>query len=103
MLAKEMKDYNDIIGYLANQYLIAPPGKMLAYSNLGYTLLGIVIERVSKKKYIDYVQRNIFNPLGIEANFICSPEDFRQHRSRQSSDSASEPLRGEHNVLLPDL
>ncbi|NLT01009.1 MAG: beta-lactamase family protein [Acholeplasmataceae bacterium] len=80
MLAKEMKDYNDIIGYLANQYLIAPPGKMLAYSNLGYTLLGIVIERVSKKKYIDYVQRNIFNPLGIEANFICSPEDFRQHK-----------------------
>jgi len=53
---------------------------MLAYSNLGYRLLGIVIERVSKKKYIDYVQKNIFNPLGIEANFICSPEDFRQHK-----------------------
>lgn len=80
MLSKEMKDYNDIIGYLANQYLIAPPGKMLAYSNLGYTLLGIVIERVSKKKYTDYVQKNIFNPLGIEANFICSSEDFRQHK-----------------------
>ncbi len=80
MLAREARDYNEIISYLADQYLIAPPGKMFAYSNIGYTLLGIVIERVSKKKYTDYVQKNIFNPLGIEANFICTPEDFRQHK-----------------------
>ncbi|MDD2492729.1 MAG: serine hydrolase domain-containing protein [Bacilli bacterium] len=80
MLTKEAKDYNDIITYLANQYLIAPPGKMIAYSNIGYTVLGIVIERVSKKKYTDYIQKNIFNPLGIDANFICTPEDFRQHK-----------------------
>ena len=80
LLSEKQQDYNQIIDYLADQYLIAPPGKMFAYSNLGYTLLGIIIERVSKKKYVDYIQKNIFNPMGIDGNFICTPEEFRQHK-----------------------
>jgi D-alanyl-D-alanine carboxypeptidase len=47
-----------------------PPGKKYAYSNIGYWLLGKVIERVSKQGYGDYVRNNIFQPLGLTPNDI---------------------------------
>lgn len=34
-----------------------------SYSNCGFILLGKIIEKVSKKKYSEYIQENIFNPL----------------------------------------
>ena len=37
-----------------------------AYSNLSYLLLGAVIEAVSKEKYVDFCQKHIFRPLGIQ-------------------------------------
>jgi D-alanyl-D-alanine carboxypeptidase len=47
-----------------------PPGEKYAYSNIGYWLLGKVIERVSKQSYADYVRNNIFQPLGLTPNDI---------------------------------
>ena len=34
-----------------------------SYSNCGFILLGKIIEKVSKKKYSEYIQENIFDPL----------------------------------------
>ncbi len=36
------------------------------YSNLGYTLLGIAIERASKTEFSKYMKENIFKPLKLE-------------------------------------
>jgi D-alanyl-D-alanine carboxypeptidase len=47
-----------------------PPGQGAAYSNLGYALLGQVIERVSGTSYESYAQANVFQPLGLEAGDI---------------------------------
>jgi CubicO group peptidase (beta-lactamase class C family) len=41
------------------------PGTTYSYSNIGYLVLGKVIEKVSKMKYEEYVQQNIFDPLDI--------------------------------------
>lgn len=95
ILSNPAIDYNELIIYLQDQYLIAPPGKMFAYSNIGYTLLGIVIEKVTKKKYTEYVQKNIFNPMGINGDFIITPDDFRQHRYEVSR---SYNTRGEEKI-----
>jgi CubicO group peptidase (beta-lactamase class C family) len=43
--------------------LLSPPGKAFNYSNTGYELLGLIIEKVSGKTYEDYVQKNIFDKL----------------------------------------
>jgi D-alanyl-D-alanine carboxypeptidase len=43
------------------------PGQGAAYSNLGYALLGQVIERASGTSYEDYAQQNVFRPLGLQA------------------------------------
>jgi CubicO group peptidase (beta-lactamase class C family) len=42
-----------------------PPGSAFKYSNLGYTLLGEVIERASGKPYVEYMQEAVFGPLGL--------------------------------------
>jgi CubicO group peptidase (beta-lactamase class C family) len=41
------------------------PGEKWNYSNSGYILLGMIIEKVSGKSYEDYLKENVFNPLGM--------------------------------------
>ena len=41
------------------------PGEKWSYSNSGYVLLGYLIEKISGKSYADFVQENIFKPLGM--------------------------------------
>jgi CubicO group peptidase (beta-lactamase class C family) len=47
--------------------LLTPPGTRYSYSNLGYNLLGMVIERVSGKPYAQYMHDRIFGPVGMTA------------------------------------
>ncbi len=41
------------------------PYEKFAYSNLGYSLLGNVIEAVTGSTWADYVQQQILDPLGM--------------------------------------
>jgi len=51
------------------------PGKQAAYTNLGYMVLGAIIEAVSNQTYEDYVIENILRPLKMEhTNFIYTDE-----------------------------
>jgi CubicO group peptidase (beta-lactamase class C family) len=51
------------------------PGTKSAYSNLGYVLLGRIVERVSGKPYTDYVETNVLAPLGCRASGFAVPPD----------------------------
>ena len=42
------------------------PGERWNYSNSGYVLLGAIIEKVSELSYSEYMQRHVFEPLGME-------------------------------------
>lgn len=46
------------------------PNEKFSYSNLGYVILGILIEKVSGQAYVDYVSKNIIKTIGLE------PEDL---------------------------
>jgi CubicO group peptidase (beta-lactamase class C family) len=53
------------------------PGQGAAYSNLGYALLGQVIERVSGTSYEDYARQHVFQPLGLEvADIHFGTQDY---------------------------
>ena len=57
---------SQIIEYMNIQNLQHAPGETYAYSNYGYMLLGMIVEKVSNQSYEEYVKNNIFQPLGIE-------------------------------------
>jgi CubicO group peptidase (beta-lactamase class C family) len=40
------------------------------YSNLGFTIAGMIVESVSGEKWADYVQKHIFDPLGMTASSV---------------------------------
>jgi len=42
------------------------PGTKFSYSNTGYTLLAMIIEKVTGKSYAEYVRENIFDVCGME-------------------------------------
>jgi CubicO group peptidase (beta-lactamase class C family) len=42
------------------------PGEKLSYSNSGYILLGAIVEKASGKSYEDFIEQEIFAPLGMQ-------------------------------------
>ncbi|HEV7550840.1 MAG TPA: serine hydrolase domain-containing protein [Candidatus Angelobacter sp.] len=52
---------------------IFPPGTIPAYSNYGAALAGYIVERVSGRPFTDYVNENIFKPLGMGHSTFAQP------------------------------
>jgi CubicO group peptidase (beta-lactamase class C family) len=51
------------------------PGSALRYTNTGYTLLGMLIEKVSGTSYRVFLKTHIFDPLEMTATHLVGPED----------------------------
>ena len=49
----------------ASPRLVSAPGTRYRYSNIGYWLLGRVVERASGQPFVNYVTRHVLAPLGI--------------------------------------
>jgi len=69
-IAQNMKvdlpiDTRTIVRFALNKSLHFTPGKGRAYSNLGYSILGLVIEKVSGMSYEEYCKKAILEPAGI--------------------------------------
>jgi len=58
-------DTRTIIRFALDKRLHFTPGTGRSYSNLGYSILGLVIEKLSGMPYDEYCRREIFEPLGI--------------------------------------
>ena len=54
-----------IVRFALDKRLHFTPGKGRAYSNLGYSILGLVIEKVTGMPYEEYCRKAILEPLGI--------------------------------------
>ncbi|WP_293298026.1 serine hydrolase [Pedobacter sp. UBA4863] len=58
---------DDHISWVLNSVpLINQPGAVLDYSNVGFSILCRIIEKISGKPYEQYVRENIFKPAGIK-------------------------------------
>ena len=52
---------------------VRPPGTTLGYSNYGASLAGFIVQEVSGKPYEQYVEDNIFRPLGMARSTFRQP------------------------------
>jgi CubicO group peptidase (beta-lactamase class C family) len=75
MMAKEAKDLMPLGKWLA-AYMparVRPPGELTSYSNYGTALAGYIVEVVSGVPFEQYVEDNIFKPLGMEGSTFRQP------------------------------
>ncbi len=68
----------DLVQYMLGRPLPFEPGETKHYSNFGYVLLGLAIEKVSGKSYIEAIRELVGRPLGIDDLAISSTR--RKHR-----------------------
>lgn len=57
------------------------PGEKFKYNNSGYFVLGYIIEQVSGESYGDFIEKNIFQPLGMTSSFYGSHSKIIQNRA----------------------
>jgi len=63
-----LRDVKDYLPLFAGKPLKFEPGKSWSYSNAGYIVLGLIIEKISCENYYDYVQNHIYQPAGMTAS-----------------------------------
>jgi D-alanyl-D-alanine carboxypeptidase len=63
---------DELVDTFKHEPLAFPPGTSYSYSNSGYALLGIIIEKVSGKTYQNYIQDEIFTPLNMQHSYYGS-------------------------------
>jgi D-alanyl-D-alanine carboxypeptidase len=66
----EFPTQDEVRKLITDRQAAFPPQTRWKYSNLAYTIAGMVVEQVSGMKWADYVQRNIFDPLGMTASSV---------------------------------
>ena len=58
-------DFNSVAGRLSEEYAAFPPNLVFSYSNVGYTLLGELIEQNSGQAFEPYMREAVFEPVGM--------------------------------------
>jgi CubicO group peptidase (beta-lactamase class C family) len=64
----------DVVRAAKDVDLSSQPGTTYQYSNLNYTVLGLIVQTVSGQSYEDYVQAHIFRPLQMTHSYAFPSE-----------------------------
>ena len=77
------RDYSEeeLTGFAFKLALEFPPGSRWSYSNTGYVLLGVIIQKVSGQFYGDLLRERVFAPLGMTTARVISEADIVPHRA----------------------
>ncbi len=62
----KMRDIKDFIPMFQNGMMRFKPGEKSYYCNSAFLLLGLVVEKLSGMRFIDYVQKNILEPCSMK-------------------------------------
>ncbi|MDX1907315.1 MAG: serine hydrolase domain-containing protein [Bacteroidia bacterium] len=67
-LGQYLQDFFDVNGqfYSNKNFHKYLPSSQSNYSNLGFALLGYIVERIANQPFDDYCEQNIFLPLGMQ-------------------------------------
>ena len=71
----------DFLKEFADMELEFTPGERFSYSNSGYFLLGVIIEKISGKTYEEMLHANIFTPLNMKDSGFDHHADILKNRA----------------------
>jgi len=72
---------DDVLNRFQHLPLEFEPGDKHRYSNSGYFLLGVILEKAAGKSFEDYVQERLLNPLGLEQTYCDHPTRIIPNRA----------------------
>ncbi len=87
--------FTSVTEQLRHEYLAYPPDMIFNYSNVGYTLLGHMLQKRSGRQFSEYMAQQLFRPLGMMHTDYNIREDMRGQMSRG--------YRGKTAVKLPAI
>lgn len=78
-----LQPYTDeqVVDLYRNLPLLFKPDEKYKYSNSNYDLLGLIIEKVSGISYYTYLEKNIFEPLGMRNTGLSDPRKLTYNRA----------------------
>jgi CubicO group peptidase (beta-lactamase class C family) len=66
----------DVLNYMIemkDHLMVGKPDRSFNYCNTNYALLALIIEKVSGKKYAEYLSETFFKPMGMDNTFVFQP------------------------------
>jgi CubicO group peptidase (beta-lactamase class C family) len=72
----------DFLSQLQKEYLCFKPGSACKYSNIGYRLLGMIVEQVTGERFESYLEKEVFKPLGLNHASFNYTTDMAFHMSK---------------------
>lgn len=81
--------FTDLAAQLREEYTAAPPGVVYSYSNVGYTLLGHVVQTASGQDFARYMREALLDPLGMQRSSFqpaALPELSKGYRGGREAD-----------------
>lgn len=92
----------ELIDVFKNEPMDFQPGDQFLYNNSGYILLGYIIEVASGQTYADFIQKNIFDPLGMTSSYYGSMQNIVPNRASGYSESENVYANSEYlSLTLP--
>jgi D-alanyl-D-alanine carboxypeptidase len=73
---------DSLVAIVAHDSLLFEPGTHFYYNNTGYFMLGMILERVTGRKYGDYVEERLFAPAGLRQTVYCDSRRIIPHRAQ---------------------
>ena len=76
-LFKSAKDRRAVLAAAMAEPLVREPGKQIEYSDIGFILLGEIIERLTGTSLDRFAKDNIFEPLAMNNSYFTPPRALR--------------------------
>src|SRR5579862_9803372 len=74
---KEARRHDAILARVLAEPLVHEPGKQIEYSDLGFILLGEIVERLTGESLGIFARKEIFTPLGMKDSLFNPPPSLR--------------------------
>jgi len=93
---------SQVVAEAAANPLVAEPGTKAQYSNVGFAIAAAIIEKLSGRRYEEFLEKRIFNPLGMgDTTFKPTDEQLSRQISMYTISKNTAPVYTPENKRMP--
>ncbi len=84
---KDVKGHDAVLARVLAEPLLHEPGKQVEYSDLGFILLGEIVERLTGDSLAEFAHKEIFAPLAMKNSLFNPPRSLRARIAPTENDT----------------